>query len=845
MQNMATPSRRDSEIASDERAHVRLGERWMLWRWACLRAPGFSARSVLELAERELPAAADRWLAIADEVATRRDEAIAHYKAAVQRGGSEGHAAEHALKVISRGAVPAAKQGAAADDPGVRFAEASARLDALMRELTEKYERARQVTSRALRDIAGNDRIRQALLWQNRSAVRTGVDWLLRRPIEAGDSATREKERLVASYVQRFCLKNDTIGFFGPVGWARFVDHPHGLVQRPGPSLLSKRTVYYEYWTIDALAQKLTQSEEMRPRIAPRLLPQFRVDGTTLHYPIARQFELPSEFAAVVARCNGLQSALQIAQEVASDAELGMTEGDVFDALDELVSKGIVQWSIEVPTAGAHPERHLRNSLEAIEDGALREGALHQLDELDTCRREVAASSNAAELETALAGFDATFSRITGADSERGHGKTYAGRTPLYEDCRRDLDVELGRAVVDRLAAPLELLLQSARWFTYEIASRYRKELTAIYDRLAAEQGSSAVDYATFWQHVPPLFPGVSSDGSIVASVRDELHRRWQGILGVDDASTGVIRRHAKDIAGAVHAQFSAPGPGWPAARYHSPDLMIAAESADAINRGDFSIVVGELHVGMNTVLGPVFFKEHPHPEELVAAHDADIDRTCIAPVWSKAISRADYYSPSPVDLDLEHGPTRSARPPSQVVRVAELVVQMRDGMLEVSTRDGQRRFDIIAFLEHHLIAESHSTFSVLARSARGTRVMIDDLVVARASWHVDAKELSWPSLKEPRDRFLHARRWARSVGLPRWLFVKTVNEVKPVYVDFDSVVYVEILAKLLRNSPSASLSEMLPAVDQIWVADAEGGRYTSELRIAAVDSEPWRPERA
>src|SRR5207248_1346735 len=155
-----------------------------------------------------------------------------------------------------------------------------------------------------------------------------------------------------------------------------------------------------------------------------------------------------------------------------------------------------------------------------------------------------------------------------------------------------------------------------------------------------------------------------------------------------------------------------------------------------------------------------------------------------------KAISRADYYSPSQVDLDLEHGPTRSARPPSQVVHVAELVVQMRDGVLEVSTRDEQRRFDIIAFLEHHLIAESHSAFSVLARTARSPRVMIDDLVVARASWHVDAGELSWPSLKEPRDRFLHARRWARSVGLPRWIFVKTVNEMKPVYVDFDSVVY-------------------------------------------------------
>jgi hypothetical protein len=34
----------------------------------------------------------------------------------------------------------------------------------------------------------------------------------------------------------------------------------------------------------------------------------------------------------------------------------------------------------------------------------------------------------------------------------------------------------------------------------------------------------------------------------------------------------------------------------------------------------------------------------------------------------------------------------------------------------------------------------------------------------------------------------------------------------------------------------SVQLSEMLPAVGDMWVVDGTGQRYTSELRIIAVD---------
>jgi hypothetical protein len=268
---------------------------------------------------------------------------------------------------------------------------------------------------------------------------------------------------------------------------------------------------------------------------------------------------------------------------------------------------------------------------------------------------------------------------------------------------------------------------------------------------------------------------------------------------------------------------------------------MIAAAGEDAIRRGELKLVLGELHAGFNTIVGP-FLKMHPDREALVGARDEDIEIPGIAPVWSKAVTGADYFSPSPRDLDLESGDTISARPREQVLASSELVVTRRGGALEVQARDGSRRFDIIAFLEHHLIAESFSAFSLTESAAWSPRVTIDDVVIARQTWRLDPKTLDWPALEDPATRFLAATRWARKLGIPRWVFVKTPEEVKPMFADFNSTIFVEMLAKELRAGSAATISEMLPSVDDTWLVDAAGQRYTAELRIAAVDARPWSP---
>jgi len=77
---------------------------------------------------------------------------------------------------------------------------------------------------------------------------------------------------------------------------------------------------------------------------------------------------------------------------------------------------------------------------------------------------------------------------------------------------------------------------------------------------------------------------------------------------------------------------------------------------------------------------------------------------------------------------------------------------------------------------------------------------------------------------------------------MPRQVFALSPGETKPVYVDFESPVLTQILCRQLRRAAAdfpgqpARFTEMLPAAQDCWLADEHGQRYTSELRLVAVD---------
>ena len=107
--------------------------------------------------------------------------------------------------------------------------------------------------SRAVAGVYADRRFREAVTWQNPGLAQF-LDEHDKGPDAPRRSKQRQRELVIASYLQRYCLKNDTIGFFGPVGWAAVDPGTAGLAVTPGEQLIARRNTYFEVWAVDKVA---------------------------------------------------------------------------------------------------------------------------------------------------------------------------------------------------------------------------------------------------------------------------------------------------------------------------------------------------------------------------------------------------------------------------------------------------------------------------------------------------------------------------------------------------------------------------------------------------------------
>src|SRR5271163_4314138 len=231
------------------------GGSWAVWRWIAVRSAGFPADDVLSLAFPDCGAGADE---VIKSEATR-DAArgklllLIHNALDAARGQCDFATVDALAKVrrqIKSGRLPAAGEIPAIDSTLRSFHRASDEAMAVRVEFERLFSAAREEASAAVRRIAAAPRFREALTWQNHPLIRTCIEPLLGRGTRSLSSKHRQHEELVASYLHRYCVKNDTIGFFGPVGWARFEEHGRALHAKPGEGLLAARCVYFEQWAI-------------------------------------------------------------------------------------------------------------------------------------------------------------------------------------------------------------------------------------------------------------------------------------------------------------------------------------------------------------------------------------------------------------------------------------------------------------------------------------------------------------------------------------------------------------------------------------------------------------------
>jgi hypothetical protein len=577
-----------------------------------------------------------------------------------------------------------------------------------------------------LRDIVADPAFREAVTWQNRDVLASAVDGLL--AAGGAPSKERRREEVVARYWQRYCSKNDTIGFFGPLAWGELRDDGPALTQH-SRGLVRERTVHIETWCLERFLQTVTDDPWL---------------------PL-----------------------------------------------------------------GPWPEEDARIRIESIADAPARQRATVGLARLEAARERIAAASRD-ELGKALDEFDHVFEGTVGEPPVRTPELAGGGRTPVYMDAMRDLDVSLGPGLVAELAASLPPLLESSRWLcgrsfelgcglmTEAIGSGGRRPLAPLFGK---------------------VFSALREMPRLLATEHDELQRRWAQLL--EDPDRTKIGERARD-------QFSDYGPAWPISVFHSPDIQIAAADVDAVERGDYLVVIGDYHPGTNPLGQGLFSYRHPDRQRFLETLGSDVGTPTIyplpprvpqVPLTARLMPAANLQGDIVV---LPPMPEARVRPGSRVVSVADLLV---DGAT-ITDREGSFRAPLHSLFWLPMFVATAFSYEPFPGVEHMERITVGRTVYRRESWRISVGDC-------PTDPAAVAG-WARDHGMPRRVFVRMPDERKPSYLDVESTVLARIFCRQIRRRADSAeqlvaVSEMLPRPEDCWL-ELEGERYTSELRIAAVD---------
>jgi Lantibiotic dehydratase, N terminus len=705
---------------------------------------------------------------------------------------------------------------------------------------------------RRLLELADDDRFTMALLWQNPSIVDNVVAPLARRlhDVDAGTATDSKKdrhrqqkrERTLASYAQRYYTRNETIGFFGPIAWGRFEDQPSAIVVSARECLADQQRVWFEDWPIHRLGLELAADPVIRWHLSPvPALGLERLGRTVLPLGATPQ-RLTEPERAVLDLVDGRRCAAAIAEALGD-------ERGVATILDSLVERRILSWGFAIPL-DLHAEEHLLEQLRDLPDLPAVRDARGVVAQLCAARDRVAAATTAKELAASLDEAEHCYTARTHDAPRRTADAADRGRGLLVAQSHRAVDVVLSSAVLAELAGPLDLVLASARWFCTRIGELATDRLHAVHRALSTTYGPASVPAHVLLAEALLDFV---RDESNAAPIRDELVRRWVAALRLD-ADARVSSFTTAELTGAVADSFASSSPAWYAGRHHSPDVMIAARDVDAIERGEYQFVLGELHTGIVTCDSSSLNGFAPAPGAILRPAEAALTggperyvplyRRGMAGLTARFYPTPETFSQRYSYLSFGSEPGERRAPPGRRVELASIKAVDGPSGLQAELPDGTREPILVVFGEFVALLTTQ-TFTLMPAWPHTPRVTVDRLVIARETWRIPASEFAGPPTRNDADPVGRVRDIARRYGLPRHCFWRASPRRKPIYLDLHSPMLVRLLVGAVRSADEQSricFTEMLPGPDQLWLADGQGRRYTSELRLTIAETTNRRP---
>ena len=658
----------------------------------------------------------------------------------------------------------------------------------------------------ALRDLVSEPRFQEALWLSNPAMFETGWPYFERHwHPQQRPAKIKHLERRFYAYLQRFCAKNDTAGFFGPLNYGTFGEQP-GLRYERAPVQIRRRAVFFAYWAAEALAQRIAAEPEVRPYLKPRRSPTRGARG---------------DLGALATVIDGRRSVAELAQalDVAPDALL--------HDLERLAERGLVQLDLPIPPATLHPLDYLAGCLAAIPASAARDRWLGALGEFQRICARFAEADLVARREL-LVQADQHYIALTGMPARRGAGQMFQDRVLLYEECLGAVEtLALGPEMRQRICAGLAPIATFCQCYSEQQRHDLRLAAGALLDELGRDRAEvPLVQFVAAWRRRFPSLPATPR--------ADALQERFAGLVA--QRSEGSISR----ITAAELLDLCEP-PDQPGLL--SPDLLLAAGSPAALARGDYQLVIGELHHGVQPAGWMTSFVDDPQdweqaihaclPEPTAAETPANLlfgrRMKCAPPEFPGPVVRASAVAGHGQGWDL-----------------AALVIRRCGDELRLCA-PGHAPGLCFYPPSYGVPAPLYAPFTCFSYplaqqvpvrcGAHTPRIEIDGVVYQRERWDVPTSELPGADHRGTAFELMIAyAELQRRLDLPDHMFVRTAGEPKPVYIDFTNYFALELLAHLVSQNDTITLAEMWPGPEHLWLQGEEGS-YCCELRTVVSNA--------
>lgn len=645
------------------------------------------------------------------------------------------------------------------------------------------------------------------------------------------NSETRRAERTIFAYLQRFCSKNDTTSFFGPVNYGRFdADEPRSVRRafREGNSL-GRRRVFIAHWFVKLLAQKLARQEAVLPHLKPRANPLVRPLGDHKFYfhGLNRSFRLPDAQGRVFLAIDGEKTVRQLVKE------LRVEETGMIALLQEMQKKRLIELSFPLSPVRVDALAELRDHLAELPPEARQTG--EELIERIESYRVLLEQTPYPQRVRVWEDVESQLAELLENDTRRKGGALYADRTALYEDCAGTLSkLKIGgplyRSLTGSFLTALKLLTAGAvlKWLDYQQVGK------KLYSELSKD--GSVVRYID----MIPLFDQGEHEMMYTrqfhSRVADLLRRRQAEQPGhelhiSDEEVSELLEPFEEQIEQVLaHLQMILP----------SPDIMVAAASADEVEQGDFRLILGELHDDCSTIFDGAMAYFAENPQELRSRLDQRIQKM---PQWKRMATiiterRNKHVTPElPGYTILLSAASNKER--EYVIPIHQVEVREIDGRLTLWAKETP-----LIIYPGDLHSAAHGCFSLpcvvpiefsveqeVVDVKRSPRVVIDGVVVQRERWHIPAELLQADSLNlKGFPLFVHMARKQMQFDLPDQFYVKWKAGEKPLLVDLSIPWSLEWMVRVAAQTDRVSISEMYPGPQHLWWQD-DIGTHTFELR--------------